>query len=268
MRRAAVEAPRYEVRHWDAGEKAHVVVASGEVDLHAAPALQETLVELIELGRSHLVLDMTAATFIDSTAIGVLAGHLQRTRQVGGSLTVVTANENVLRTLEIAGVMRELEIRDSLSDALAPPPPLRPAGTAVPVSVSGPRKGPRKLELRVAPEPSELARARGFAAAAARRFGLNPRQRHEFMLAANEAVANAIEHGRPCYDDTIQMWVTEGADTLTLGVRDAGTFVLEPLPDDPLPERGRGLQLMSMLVDEVSLRQADGHTQVELSKHR
>jgi anti-anti-sigma factor len=264
MRRAVVEAPRYEVRHWDAGAKAHVVVAAGEIDLHAAPALRETLTSLVEMGRADLVLDMTSATFIDSTAIGVLAGHLQRVRRDGGSLTVATANENVLRTLEIAGMARELDIRESLSDALAPVPPLRPPPSPVPAFSNG----RRTLELRVAPEPSELARARGFAAAAARRFGLDPRERHDFMLAASEAVANAIEHGRPCYDDTIQLWVTEGGDTLTLGVRDAGNFILEPLPPDPLPERGRGLQLMSCLVDEVSLRQTDGHTQVELSKHR
>jgi anti-sigma regulatory factor (Ser/Thr protein kinase) len=88
------------------------------------------------------------------------------------------------------------------------------------------------------------------------------------MVAASEAVANAIEHGRPCDDQTIHLWVTEEAGTLTLGVRDAGEFVLEPVPADPLPEGGRGLKLMGHLVDSVSLSRTDGHTHVELSKHR
>ena len=55
---------------------------------------------------------------------------------------------------------------------------------------------------------------------------------------------------------------------LTLGVRDAGRFVPKPTPADPLRERGRGFVMMSGLVDVVALSRVDGHTQVELSKHR
>jgi anti-sigma regulatory factor (Ser/Thr protein kinase) len=64
------------------------------------------------------------------------------------------------------------------------------------------------------------------------------------------------------------MWITERADTLSVVVRDGGRFVLDPLPLDPLPERGRGLRLMSRLVDEISIRCPDGHTEVELSIRR
>ena len=77
----------------------------------------------------------------------------------------------------------------------------------------------RKRELHVAPKPSELTRVRGFADAAALRFGLDPRERHDFTVAANEAVANAIRHGQPCDDDTIHVWVTEQEGALTLGVQ-------------------------------------------------
>jgi anti-sigma regulatory factor (Ser/Thr protein kinase) len=177
---------------------------------------------------------------------------------------VVSANENVRRTFEIAGLERELEIHGKLSDSLV-------ERTAVKARVHPQAKllrAPGTLELRLPPDPSQLGRARGFASAAGRRFGLDPRERHDLMLAASEAVANAIEHGRPCRDDTIQMWVTERPDSLTVGVRDAGDFVLEPLPADPLPERGRGLRLMSKLVDEISLQRTNGHTEVELSVHR
>jgi anti-sigma regulatory factor (Ser/Thr protein kinase) len=64
------------------------------------------------------------------------------------------------------------------------------------------------------------------------------------------------------------MWVTEQRDALTIGVRDGGRFVLDPLPPDPLPERGRGLRLMGRLVDEISIRRSGGHTEVELSVRR
>jgi anti-sigma regulatory factor (Ser/Thr protein kinase) len=123
-------------------------------------------------------------------------------------------------------------------------------------------------ELRLRPLASELQRARRFADDAAALFGLDQRERHDFRLAASEAVANAIEHGRACSDGMIHLWVSQRPRRLTLGVRDAGTFVPKPPEDDPLRERGRGLLLMSGLVDVLALSRVDGHTQVELSKHR
>ncbi|MDX6370335.1 MAG: hypothetical protein QOG93_1837, partial [Gaiellaceae bacterium] len=36
----------YEIQTWDSGAKAHLVVASGELDLHAAQSMRETLMSL------------------------------------------------------------------------------------------------------------------------------------------------------------------------------------------------------------------------------
>jgi anti-sigma B factor antagonist len=109
----------YEVRSWEAGPQAHVVTASGELDLTAAPALRETLMRLSDLDRTDLVIDMSEATFVDSTIIGVLAGRLKVLQALRGSLTLVCGNENVLRTFEIAGISRLFTIHRSLTEALA-----------------------------------------------------------------------------------------------------------------------------------------------------
>src|SRR6476469_9552093 len=67
----------YEIRHWETGPKSHVVLASGELDRDAAPSMRETLRALVALGRTHLVIDMSDATFLGSAMISVLAGHLR-----------------------------------------------------------------------------------------------------------------------------------------------------------------------------------------------
>jgi anti-sigma regulatory factor (Ser/Thr protein kinase) len=123
-------------------------------------------------------------------------------------------------------------------------------------------------EVRILPVASELHRARRFAEAAGERFGLDPRERHDFQLATSEAVANAIEHGRPCSDGTIHLWVSVRPQRLTLGVRDGGRFVPKAAASAPLSYRGRGFQMMAALVDVVALSRVDGHTHVEVSKHR
>ena len=109
----------YEIRSWEAGPQAHVITASGELDLNAAPALREKLLRLIELGQVHLIVDMGEATFVDSTVIGVLVSRLKPLRALGGSLALACRNENVLRTLEIAGIRRAFTVHPTLAEALA-----------------------------------------------------------------------------------------------------------------------------------------------------
>jgi anti-anti-sigma factor len=254
-------AAAYEVRHWTAEPVAEVVVGSGELDLHAAPSLRDVLAGLPEESVRNTIFDFRETTFIDSTVIGVLAAHVKRT----GGARIVSDNENVLRTLRISGMERVFEICGTLAEALT----MGPVAGADGQPQQAGRCVPRTLELHLSPSPADLARARGFAAAAARRFGLDPQKRRDFTLAANEAVTNAIEHGIPCEDETIHLWVTEEDETLTMGVRDGGRFELEPAPPlDPLPERGRGLQLMSHLVDRVWFHEERGTTEVELSQRR
>jgi anti-sigma regulatory factor (Ser/Thr protein kinase) len=136
--------------------------------------------------------------------------------------------------------------------------PLRPAA---------PRGGVRNC-LRLRPDPAELPRARDFADDAAARFGFGPAERYDFKLAASEAVANAFEHGLPCWDGTIHLWTRHHEDALVFGVRNAGEFVFRLPPLDPLAERGRGLTLISSLVDELALMRVGDHVVVEMGKRR
>ena len=109
----------YEIRNWEAGPHAHVITASGELDLNAAPALRETLIGLAELEQIDLIVDMGEATFVDSTVIGVLVARLRALQAAGGSLTLVCRNANVLRTFEIAGIERAFTMYKTLTEALA-----------------------------------------------------------------------------------------------------------------------------------------------------
>ncbi len=85
-------------------------------------------------------------------------------------------------------------------------------------------------------------------------------------MAVNEAVANALEHGAPCRGGLIHLGAEIEAQKLSFYVRDCGEFALlaDPHPDG-IAERGRGLALMTLLMDEVQL-QTDGQTEVRLSK--
>lgn len=123
-----------------------------------------------------------------------------------------------------------------------------------------------RREMWIRADPSTLAEARAFADEAATALGFPDELRFQFTLAAHEAVANAIEHGAPCEGGKIELSVEEVGDTLHFSVRDCGSFL--PNLDEPeaLPERGRGLAFIAVLMDEVDLKPTRNSTIVRISK--
>jgi anti-sigma B factor antagonist len=83
------------------------IAAGGELDMCAAPALRDALTRAIASVK-HVVVDLSDATFMDSTAIGTLLVAIQEMQESGGRLHVICANRNVLRTFEIAGLNRHV----------------------------------------------------------------------------------------------------------------------------------------------------------------
>jgi anti-sigma B factor antagonist len=92
-----------------AGDQSTIVVG-GELDLYAVPALRDALARVMDRRQRHVIVDLTDATFVDSTAIGVLLHASAQIRETGGRLTLICTNRNVLRTVEIAGLERHIDV--------------------------------------------------------------------------------------------------------------------------------------------------------------
>jgi anti-sigma regulatory factor (Ser/Thr protein kinase) len=126
-----------------------------------------------------------------------------------------------------------------------------------------------RSELRLPAQPSELARARRYAHEAAAAFGLDEERCYEVVFAVNEAVTNAIRHGRPDEQGCIELSACSDGERLTLIVCDHGTFVPPAAVEGgPSCEGGRGFPLMAGLMDTVELHTLPGCTTVCLSKVR
>ena len=120
-------------------------------------------------------------------------------------------------------------------------------------------------ELWLRQDPRELRRARWLAETAADERGFEEDESFRFVFAANEAVANAIEHGSPSPDGHILVRVGCEGDELSFEVHDWGSFAPGLAQPNALPERGRGLALMASMVDEVDVRPTGDATIVRLS---
>ena len=93
---------------------------------------------------------------------------------------------------------------------------------------------------------------------------VDPAEVESVVLAVNEAAANAIEHG---YRDGATAGVEVRArledESLVVVVRDRGTWRDGPID----PTRGRGLEMMRMLMDAVDVQAGMTGTTVTLRRH-
>src|SRR2546430_11649113 len=89
----------------DAGPDVAVLVVGGEVDYEVSPQLKAHMMRALKAGRRRLILDLTDVTFIDSTAIGVLAGTVEKLDETGGgSLSGVSTPQKGMPIFEITGL--------------------------------------------------------------------------------------------------------------------------------------------------------------------
>lgn len=109
----------FQISDTEIDESTHVIELGGEVDLYTAPEFKERMIQVIEEGKKHVVVDLSKATFIDSTTLGVLVGGVKRLRPLGGSLTLVCTDANICKIFEITGLDRVFSIHETRDDALS-----------------------------------------------------------------------------------------------------------------------------------------------------
>lgn len=99
-----------------------VLVISGEHDLNTADDLRAQLDDLLAAGEP-VIVDLSAATFVDSSILGVVLDARRRADEAGLGFAVAQANgvHAVARVLEITGLREELPVhgtREAASEAI------------------------------------------------------------------------------------------------------------------------------------------------------
>jgi anti-sigma B factor antagonist len=112
------EPQSYTVEH-DPVEGALLVMASGELDLAAAPRLATVLSMATASDEPAVVLDLAAVDFIDSTALGAIMHASTETEAAGKRMLVVAVDGPVRRLLEITNLTGRFRVYPSRDDALA-----------------------------------------------------------------------------------------------------------------------------------------------------
>ncbi|QLL05726.1 SpoIIE family protein phosphatase [Mycobacterium vicinigordonae] len=121
---------------------------------------------------------------------------------------------------------------------------------------------PAPLELTFPPDASHLASTRTALRHWLTQVHVCPEQTTNMLIAAGEAVSNAIEHGhRDRPDGTISLGAVALVDEVQLTITDTGSWK----PPQPSTERGRGISLMRRLMHDVTINTETDGTTVHLS---
>ena len=112
-------AVEFEITDRKVDEDTHVIAVTGEIDLFTAPEFKQRMSQLIDAGRSRLVVDLSETTFIDSSSLGVLIGAHRRLKTRGGRLIVACSNDTIVKTFRITGLDGVFTLVASVEDALA-----------------------------------------------------------------------------------------------------------------------------------------------------
>ena len=96
-----------------------VVRVEGEIDVATGPELRRRLIQLVDEGVRHVVLDLSTVPFLDSSALGVFVTGLKRLRIAGGTMRLAACQPPVRAVLKITSLDRVFFLYPSVEAALA-----------------------------------------------------------------------------------------------------------------------------------------------------
>jgi anti-anti-sigma factor len=103
-----------------AGDMARVVDVAGEIDMGTGPAFQRGLLRAIGASRGGLIVDLSRASFLDSSALTNLVNAFDELRRKsGGSLAIVATDSRMRALFEVARLERDFLIFSTREQALA-----------------------------------------------------------------------------------------------------------------------------------------------------
>ncbi|MFE1782276.1 STAS domain-containing protein [Streptomyces sp. NPDC059506] len=104
--------------HRERGNAVRVTVA-GDLDYNTAPELRRALDDVPFTPGVHVVLDLSALTFCDSSGITVLVAAHRLATDAGGSVSLAAVPPAVARIFGITGLDQVFTLHPTVEDALS-----------------------------------------------------------------------------------------------------------------------------------------------------
>lgn len=96
-----------------------IVRVAGELDIHMADKFREVVDRILEAeGVKHILFNLEAVKFIDSSGLGVILGRYKKINAAGGKVLVAHIQPQVLQIFELSGLLKIIKLYNSEAEAL------------------------------------------------------------------------------------------------------------------------------------------------------
>ena len=219
-----------------------VVSVNTDLDVRGVPRVKAQIEQLIDSGCRRIVLNMSEVSYIDSCGMGFIVCAVRRMKTLGGLMSLTNVQPTAFKALVRMGLIDFMPI--STCAAKSRVTPLAP-GTHPSFQTT----------FRV--DPNRMCDARSRAVALLKTLPFTSDQKFDIELAVGEAIGNAIDHA--C-EKGVLTTVSAYPDRVVIDVSDCGggfsvSDEEEPPETGQFAERGRGVKLMRLLMDAVSIQE-------------
>jgi len=90
---------------------------TGQLDAFSEPVFRKVLGKYVSEGPTHIILDLAAIDFLDSSGIGALVQLAKKAKERAGSFQVVS-NARVTQTVKLVRLEAFLNLRNSIAEAI------------------------------------------------------------------------------------------------------------------------------------------------------
>lgn len=90
----------------------------GEVNLFNCPEVKESIDDLVNRGRTRIILNLEQVSFIDSSGLGALISGHTNLRNHGSALRLACVPSNIMKTFELTNLQTFFGIFDTEERAL------------------------------------------------------------------------------------------------------------------------------------------------------
>ena len=108
-------------------DRANVLAIEGDIDLHISPAITESLNAMIKKKPERIVIDLSRATYIDSSGVAALILAMQEVEAYGGKFFLSGLQETIRLIFETSRLDQTFRIFRDVDAALAASGALGPA---------------------------------------------------------------------------------------------------------------------------------------------
>ena len=96
-----------------------IVRVEGELDMHVADKFRQIIDNALDTsGVKHILFNLEAVNFIDSSGLGVILGRYKRINAAGGKVLVAHIQPQVVQIFELSGLLKIIKFYNTESEAL------------------------------------------------------------------------------------------------------------------------------------------------------